>query len=65
MWDSKRDTHIKSRILDSVGECESGIFERIAMKHVDTICGINDQSRFDAWDRVLRAGALGQPWGRG
>ena len=23
------------------------------------------QSRFDAWDRVLRAGALGWPWGMG
>ena len=28
-----------------------------------TICEIDRQSRFDAWDRVLRAGALGWPWG--
>ena len=32
-----------------------------------TICEIDDQSKFDAWNRALRAGALGQPrrmgWG--
>ena len=27
------------------------------------ICETDRQSRFDAWDRVLRAGALGWPWG--
>ena len=26
------------------------------------ICETNRQSRFDAWDRVLRAGVLGWPW---
>ena len=26
---------------------------------------VDHQSRFDAWDRVLRAGALGWPWGMG
>ena len=30
-----------------------------------TICEIDRQSRFDAWDRVLRAGALEWPWGMG
>ena len=30
-----------------------------------TICAIGRQSRFEAWDRVLRAGALGCPWGMG
>ena len=29
------------------------------------ICEIDCQSRFDAWDRVLRAGALGWPRGMG
>ena len=29
------------------------------------ICEIDRQSRFYAWDRVLRAGALGWPWGMG
>ena len=28
-------------------------------------CETDRQSRFDAWDRVLRAGALGWPWGMG
>ena len=30
-----------------------------------TICEIDHQSRFEAWDRVLKAGALGWPWGMG
>ena len=30
-----------------------------------TMCEIDLQSRFDAWDRALRAGALGQPCGLG
>ena len=29
------------------------------------ICETHHQSRFDAWCRVLRAGALGWPWGMG
>jgi len=29
------------------------------------LCEIDHQSRFDAWNRVLRAGALGWPWGMG
>ena len=48
-----------------------GWFERIALKHVYyhwnmyIICEIDCQSRFNAWDRVLKAGALGWPWGMG
>ena len=30
-----------------------------------TICETEDQSKFDAWNRALKAGALGQPWGMG
>jgi len=30
-----------------------------------TLCEIDHQSRFDTWDRVLRVGALGWPWGMG
>ena len=30
-----------------------------------SICEIGCQSRFSAWDKVLRAGVLGQPWGMG
>ena len=57
----QRDTDVKNRLLDSVGEGE-GWFERIALKHV-TICEIDLQSRLDAWDRALSAGALGWPRG--
>ena len=34
MQDSKRDTDVKNRLLDYVGEGEVGWFERIALKHV-------------------------------
>ena len=34
MQGSKGDTDVKNRLLDSVGEGEGGIFERIALKHV-------------------------------
>ena len=34
MQDSKRDTDIKKRLLDSAGEGEGGMIERIALKHV-------------------------------
>ena len=34
MQDSKRDTDVKNRLLDDVGEGEDGIFERIALKLV-------------------------------
>ena len=33
MWDSKRDTDVKNRLSDSVGE-GVGWFEQIAFKHV-------------------------------
>jgi len=31
----------------------------VALKHVYIICETNRQSRFDAWYRMLGAGALG------
>ena len=34
MRDNKRDTGVKNRLLDSVGEGGVGWFERIALKHV-------------------------------
>ena len=34
MQGSKRDTDIKNRLLDYVGESEGGRYERIALKHV-------------------------------
>ena len=34
MRDSKRDTAVKNSLLDSVGEGEGGMIERIALKHI-------------------------------
>ena len=75
MQDSKRDTDVKNRLVDSVGEGKGGmIWENSIetctlpymkyMRHVHYHTW-NFPSRFDAWDRVLRAGALGWPWGMG
>jgi len=30
-----------------------------------TMCEIDDQSKFDVWNRALKAGAVGLPWGMG
>ena len=35
MRDRKRDTDIKNRLLDSIGEGEGGMIERRVLKHVD------------------------------
>ena len=59
MRDNKRDTDVKNRLLDSVGEGEGGmIWENSTERYIIT-CEIDDQSRFDAWDGALKAGALG------
>ena len=34
MQDRKRDTDVQNRLMDSVGEGEGGMIERIALKHV-------------------------------
>ena len=34
MQDSKRDTDIKNRLLDSVGEGKGGMIERLVLKHI-------------------------------
>ena len=63
MQDSKRDTRVQNSLLDSAGEGEDGM---IWENSIETcICETDRQSRFDAWDRVLRAGALGWPRGMG
>ena len=59
MQDSKRDTDVKNRLLDYVGEGKGGTI----WKNSITICKIDDQWKFDAWGRALKAGALGQPSG--
>ena len=66
MQNSQRDTNIKNRLLDSVGEGEGGmIWEKSIETCILSYVKQDRQSRFDAWDRVLRAGALGWPRGMG
>ena len=48
--------------MDYVGEGEGGM---IWQNMYITICETDRQSRFDAWDRAFRAGALGWPWEMG
>ena len=57
----QRDTNVKNRLLDSVGEREGGTIWENSIETYTTICEIGDQSKFDAWNRALKASALGQP----
>ena len=52
-------------LLDSVGEGEGGMTWENSIETCILSCETDHQSGFDAWDRVLRAGALGWPWGMG
>ena len=64
MQGSKRDTDVKNRLLDSVGEGEGGmIWENSIETCILPYCKIDDQSKFDAWNSVLKAGELRQPRG--
>ena len=65
MQDSKRDTDVKNRLLDSVGEGKGGMIWENSIETCILPCEIDGQSSFDAWDRVLGAGALGWPRGMG
>ena len=63
---SKRDTDVKNRLLDSCGRRRG--WDDVREWHSNmyiTVCEIDRQSRFYAWDRALRTGALGWPWGTG
>ena len=60
----KRHTDIKNRLLDSVGEGESVMREQNWNMYI-IICEIDDQSKFNAWNRAPKAGALGQLRGMG
>ena len=65
MQDSKRDTDVKNRLLDSVGEGKGGMIWENSIETCITMCEIDGQCKFDAWSRALKAGALGQPRGMG
>ena len=61
MQDSKRDTDIKNRILDIVGEAEGGMIWENSIETYILSCEIDDQAKFDAWKKALKAIALRQP----
>ena len=65
MWDSKRDTDIKNRLLDSVGEGEGGVIWENSFETYITISEIDDQFKVNAWEKALKAAALEQPRGMG
>ena len=67
MQGSKRDTDVKNRLLDYVGEGEGGavLEDSIETCMYITICKIDGQCKFDARSRALKASALGQPRGMG
>ena len=46
--DSKRDTDVKNRLLDSVGESEGGVIRENSTETYIFICEIDRQSKFDA-----------------
>ena len=60
MQDSKRH-RFKEQTFGLWEKARVGWYERITLKHVFTICKIDDQCQFNAWIRALKAGALGQP----
>ena len=65
MRDSKRDTDKEQ----TFGLCERrrgwGDLKEQHWNMYITICERDHQSRFNSWNRVLKARALGQPWGMG
>ena len=65
MRDSKRDTDVYNSLFDSVREGKGGMTWETSIETFIIIYETDCQSRFDAWDKVLRAGALGWPWGMG
>ena len=65
MQDSERDTDVKNRILDYVGEGEGGMIRENSIETYITICKIDDQCKFYARSRAPKAGARGQPRGMG
>ena len=62
LFSRKRDTDVQNRLLDSVGECEGGMFiERTASKHVYYQGWNRSPAQVGCMRQVLRAGALGTP----
>ena len=62
MRGSKRDTVVKSRFLDYVGEDEGGVIWKNNIEACILPYEKYDKCKFDMW-RTLKAGALGKPRG--
>ena len=50
----------RHRHLDYVGESERGMIWENSIE--TSICKIDDQCKFDAWNMALKAGAQSAPW---
>ena len=59
MQGSNRDTDVKRRLLDYVGEGKGGMIWENSIETCIIIWEIDRHSSFEARDRVLGAGALG------
>ena len=65
MQNRKRDAGIQNRLLDSVGECEGGMFRENSME-TNILSRVNrSPAQVGCMRQVLRAGALGRPRGMG
>ena len=53
--DRKRDTDVKNRLLDSVGEGKGGMIWNMYI----TICEIDHQSKFNAWKQGTQSQCTG------
>ena len=70
MWDSKRDTDVKNRLLDSVGEGEGGMIwenstETCILSYVKQIASPGLMHETGCSGLVLRVVAQGWSWGMG
>jgi len=58
MCRAAKETDIKNRLLDSVGEGEGGVIWEYSIETYITICKIDRQLEFDVWCREPKARAL-------
>ena len=65
MWDSKRDTDVNNRLLDSVGKGKGGMIWENSIETYITTFETDNQSKFDAWDKALNGQHRGMGWGFG
>ena len=64
MQNRKRDIDVQNRLLDSVGEGESGMFWENSTE-TSKLSRVKEITQVGCMRQVLRAGALGRPRGMG